>query len=309
MRSLLNWRYRVIHFLFLGLLAYLGGSYYSTYAAAPPACISALEKDSRIDAWQRQFRRPLDAFGRKTLLQNIRDEQLIAREATASGKYDSDNVVVRRLLLDADILGITGSRTQKLSAARSLNLMEGDKLIAARLFQLQRAAIMSKFTAPVLSESQFQQRYIQQKGQYSQPQQISFSHRFFSSERANAPQRAELARTALITGLGVADDDYFIHGREFNLITASKVKAIFGERVANFVSTQERLNSWSQPIGSPYGVHVFNITASHSARPLSYQELRPTLKAQFDEEQRQEYWLAYVAKLRATDPLECSNND
>ncbi|MGJ8687352.1 MAG: peptidyl-prolyl cis-trans isomerase [Spongiibacteraceae bacterium] len=305
MTSLLSWRYRIIHFLLLGLLAYLGVNYYSASMVAPPACISELEKASRIDAWQRQFRRPLDAAGRRNVLQSIRDEQLIVREATASRLYESDAVVTRRLLLDADILGITGSDKQKLSVTRSLDLMETDQLIAARLFQLQRVKVMDGFTVEKVSEAQLRQRYEQHKDQHFHPRRLSFSHLFFSSDSAEALRRAEAARAVLVAGQEVADDDHFIHGRAFNLSTISKIKAMFGDQVAAFLSAEQTLNSWSQPISSPYGVHLLNVTAQYPAKSLSYVEMLATLKAQFEEEQRQQYWRTYTASVRKMDELEC----
>lgn len=220
--------------------------------------------------YERQFGQAPDAEALRGLVEAHIREEVLCREALALGLDREDTIIRRRLAQKMEFL------TEDLGVS----------------------------TDP--DEKELQAYFTEHASRYARPGRLSFRHVYFSRERRGegVATAAAAGRTAL--GRGASDEalgDPFLHGFEFDGREAAEIATLFGPEFARQIGVL-RPGVWSDPVASSYGLHLVRVEGRSETRPVTLQEVRPTLVRDFQEDRRQaanrELWERYRRRYAIT---------
>jgi len=222
--------------------------------------VSDAERARLSAQWQAQMGRPPTDTELDGLIQQWIREEIYYREAKAMG-LDEDDVIIRRRL------------------AQKLTFLTEDLA-----------------TAEAPDEQALRDYYRANAGRYEEPEQWSFSHRYFSGERreqAEADARAALA--AIVAGdEGIGDP--FMLQRSYVARSQREIGELFGREFVGAV-TELPVGGWHGPIRSAYGWHLVKVEEHEHARQRSFEEVADQVAADYRQQQRREANEAYFESL------------
>lgn len=275
----------LLHFLLAGAVLFGAYAWMNSAAQNPPAGqgqeirIGVGDVQWLAENWTTQWRRQPTYEELGGLIEDYVNEQLLAREARALGLEDNDVIVRRRL-------------AQKLTF-----LIDGT---------LRRAEP---------SETELQQFYDAHAQRFRSDARISFTHIYFSAERADARSDATNAlRVLLETDAALPagqQGDRFLIENDFRDESERFIASTFGPEFARAVSSL-RTGVWSGPIQSGYGQHLVRVATLREGQLPPLAEVRErvledwrsaqekTAKDRFLNELRKKYDIVADA---AIDPL------
>lgn len=232
-----------VHFVLLGALVFIAYYAINTRAAAENKRIEVNAADIerlRQTALQQWGKEP-DAQQMDDLVKSFVREEVLVREALATG-LDRDDVVVRR-----------------------------------RLAQKMEFLAQDAVRAP--SETQLRQYFAEHSADYRQAARLSFEQIYFSPARrgGNALQDARQALVTLQHG-GVPAGDAFMLGSAFQDLDQASVARDFGSQFAQDVFALP-VGSWSQPVASVHGVHLLRVTALQPEGIRAFEAVRDKVAA------------------------------
>jgi hypothetical protein len=216
--------------------------------------------------WTTQWRRPPTQDELRGLITDYVNEQLLAREARALGLEDNDVIVRRRL-------------------AQKLTFLIDDTLRRAEP-----------------SESELQQFYESNIGQFAFEGRISFKHIYFSRERRgdayrDATETLKVLRGGVATPLAEQYGDRLLIDTDFHHETAQSIAGAFGPGFARAAFSLEP-GEWSGPIESGYGLHLVRVSALQEGRPRPLSEARTRVIAAWRDAQEKSAKDRYLEALR-----------
>ena len=260
------WREPLVHFLLAGTLLFGAGTLFSPASGAASQNrihVSAAEVQRLRDVWSRQYGRTPDTNQLNSLIDEYVREEVLYREAIASG-LDKDDTIIRR---------------------RVVEKME---------FLSQEIA-----SAPP-SEAEIQEYFQANRENFRVPAQAAFAHIYFSpAKRSAAENDARDVLTRLRRHLGESSQfgDSFMLQSEYPAQTQSEVKALFGDEFAKTLF-QLTPGQWEGPISSSYGIHLVRISQLIPSRVPELAEVRNQVLTDFKNERLQRASEAYYAQLR-----------
>lgn len=268
----------LVHFLLSGTLLFLVGTLLSrdTVAAGSQSSIrvSRAEIERLTEVWSRQYGRAPDSAQVKNLVDEYIREEILYREAIASGLDKGDTIIRRRLVEKMEFL------SQEVASADP-------------------------------SERELQEYFDRNRDKFMVPAQVAFSHIYFSTSKrgptAESDARNALAKlrsqpSAQASGLG----DTFMLQSEYPAQTQEEIKGLFGEE---FVGELFQLGSgrWEGPIRSSYGLHLVKISQYVPSRVPELAEVRSQVVTDFKNQRLQDASEAYYARLRARYRIDVDN--
>ena len=267
----------MLHFSVAGGLLFaaywtLGGT--AVTEASDPVRVGAGEIRWLSQTFAGQWQRPPTHDELQSLVADLVDEELMAREARVLGLDRSDSVVRRRL-------------------AQKLGFLIEDTLRVAEP-----------------TDQQLRSFYSAHSELFTATPRVSFTQVFFSRERRQNPNsaaRATLASLAITdaagagagagaAGAGANSGDPFATGARFDDVDPQTVANLFGK---GFADTLFGLTpgAWRGPIQSAYGVHLVWIIGLQPARLPKFADVRDKVNAEWRRDQSEVLKKTYLAEL------------
>ena len=271
----------LIHFLLVGAVLFTAGALLSrdksfTGSGQNSIHVSSAEIQRLSEVWSRQYGRAPNPAQMKNLIDEYIREEILYREALASGLDKDDTIIRRRLVEKMEFL------SQEVAAAEP-------------------------------AESELQDFFNRNREKFRIPAQAAFSHIYFSSSRRGTAAESD-ARNALTTlrssnasSLRASNlGDNFMLQNEYPAQTEAEVQGLFGQE---FASELFRLNpgTWEGPIRSSYGLHLARISQYTPSRLPEFAEVRTQVVTDFKNQRLQNTSEAYYARLRARYRVDVDN--
>jgi hypothetical protein len=261
----------LLHFLIAGALIFALGTLFdrSTNAGMNGNRIQvpAPEIQRLREVWTRQWGHAPDSSQMKSLVDDYIREEVLYREALASGLDKDDTIIRRRLVEKMEFL------SQELASTKP-------------------------------SEEVLQKYFQQNREKFRTPEQVAFSHIYFStSKRGPASEkdaRSVLTRlcsgpipSALVSSLG----DSFMLQSEYPLQTQQQIKELFGGEFARKLFLVNS-GAWAGPIQSGYGFHLVRISQKLESRIPELAEVRNQVLTDFQNRRLQVASQAFYDRVR-----------
>jgi len=229
--------------------------------------VSGAEIQRLQEVWAQQWGRPPDGREISNLIKEYVREEVLYREALASGLDKDDTIVRRRLVEKMEFLSQEGASSSE------------------------------------PSERDFEQFFQSNRQKYLSPAQASFLQIFFSASKRGAS--AEVDATRVLAGLragntstaqAIAQGDAFIAQSEYPLQTEDEIKNIFGNEFASDVIAQQP-GAWGGPYKSSYGFHLVRVLQYAPARLPQLMEVRQQVTNDLKTERLQKASNSYYNEL------------
>jgi peptidyl-prolyl cis-trans isomerase C len=229
--------------------------------------VSAPEIQRLREVWIRQWGRAPDSRQMQTLVDDYVREEVLYREALASGLDKDDTIVRRRLVEKMEFL------SQELASA-----------------------------AP--SEKALQEYFQENREKFRIPAEIAFSHIYFSTSKRGSTAEGDASRalagissqrisSARLSSFG----DPFMLQNEYPLQTGQQVKELFGAEFAGRLFQLEP-GAWAGPLRSGYGFHLVRILQKFPSRVPELSEVRGQVLTDFKNRRLQTASEAFYSQLR-----------
>jgi hypothetical protein len=248
-----------LHFIILGMVLYVIGP--SGWQRAPASVFSGPDRDAAVPA----------------------DEAMLYRAGLALG-LDADAAVVRQRLVQVgkflDLSEGSADRTVE-REARALGIADSDPVIRRHIAHLAELALQQGGAASLPSalevEAYYRKHYAEH---FLDPLRVSLTHVYFSNQvRRDAVEPAaqaalERLRIEGITPAQAASwGDPFVLGAHLYSATADDVRRAFGGELTRALDVLPE-RTWSDPLRSPYGLHLVWIESRVAARPRPFASVR-----------------------------------
>jgi peptidyl-prolyl cis-trans isomerase C len=262
----------LVHFLVAGALILAGSTLVSRWRA--PAdnryhiVVSAAQLQQLKDVWVQQWGRQPDSEETQNLVNDYVREEVLYREALASGLDKDDTIVRRRLVEKMEFLSQETVSSSEPTDAELQNFLQSNK-----------------------------ERYVT-------PAQLSFSHIYFSTAKRtiSAKEDAEKMLTNLRAGKissarAAEQGDAFIAESDYPLEGQDDIANIFGKDFASQVIGLQP-GDWQGPYESSYGFHLVRVTDRTVPRLPQLQQIRQQVTNDWKTQQLKEASDAYYEQLR-----------
>ena len=266
----------LVFFLAIGAMLLLAGKYWQPDSASMTINITNHEVRRLTDQWQAQMRRSPTAEELTGLMDAFIREEIYYREAIHLG-LDVDDTIVRRRMV------------------QKLTFLTED---------------IATTTPP--TEAALRRWYEQHPSDFTQPERISFTHRFFS---VDTRQDAEAdARQALQDSAGESESesgsenesegeradegDPFMLPKSYTHRSVSEIGDLFGRAFATALFAT-RGTGWRGPLRSAYGWHLVRIEARLEASLTPFVDARERVLADLQSAARDTANDDYYAALKA----------
>jgi peptidyl-prolyl cis-trans isomerase C len=260
----------LVHFLFLGLALYVFAQAFGKQQGASSSHqieVSSAEIKRLKSVWAAQWNRDPNPQELKNLVDEFVREDVLYREAIASGLDRDDSIIRRRLV-------------QKMQF-----LMQDPSLIG----EPTDAQLLAWFRAHSF--------------RYAEDPAAGFTHIYFSRAQrgagviGDAQRELKLLQANKITPANLGDvGDAFISGYDFKGQTDSKLKQQFGPSFAQAIG-KAALNSWAGPVASPFGIHLIWVYGRSPRKIPAFAAVRSRVLADYMNDQTRSAEQQAYAKL------------
>jgi hypothetical protein len=185
--------------------------------------------------------------------------------------------------------------------ALALGLDRGDIIVRRRLLQKMEFLLESTEPVPAPTDAELQASLDAHPERYATPERVSLTQVFVSRERhgERAAANAVALRDALVNGADPATlGDPFLHGRTLVLRTRDELAAQVGAELAGRIMALP-LDTWSEPLPSPFGMHLVKISERRPAEVATLASVRDQVLSDWRAEQRHTLDRAARERLRS----------
>jgi peptidyl-prolyl cis-trans isomerase C len=302
-----------LHFLVLGAL--LAGAAARLEGAAadgrPPIVISAARVDEIRDDYQRSSLTAPTDDELSALVARDADEEMLYREALLLGLDRGDRAVKFRIVDKMHFLygDAAGDVETAYRRGLALGLQRDDVVVkntlVTKMRLLAKAASRSEEPSGPGLDAELQTYLDAHAEAYATAARMSVTQVFVSAERHGAAlerdARALAAhlRTAAVPPADAARlGDPFVAGATFTHGSRDTLAKTFGADLAAAVAALP-VGRWSDPIASPYGRHVVQVTARDSVTVPPLAAVRSRVLLAYRAERRAEYLERMMSQVRA----------
>jgi len=283
----------LVHFVLLG------GAAFALAPAEPPAIV--IDEAAVRAAFAAGEGRPPGPEALRAQVARAVDEEILLREAWASGRLRHDGTVVQRLVQLGRFLGPDGALEPEEAArrARALGLDRSDPVIRRYLVERMRLALASEADHPAPDEPALRAWLARHPERFRLPERLHLRHVFVSARRPEPEARAaSLGRTlrgrtpAAAKGLG----DPSPRGPQ---VVASRegLARRFGPA---FVAALDdgATGRWQGPVPSAHGLHWVWVEAVEPARTPAFDAVRSRVRQDLLRERRERHLRRRLDALR-----------
>jgi len=259
----------LVHFVIAGVVLFSVYSWLDESRRAAddvyPVRIGSGQIQWLTETFSRQWMRMPDAGELQGLVNDLVNEELLAREAQAMGLGEDDTVVRRRL-------------------AQKLKFLVDD---TSRLAEPTDAELRQYFEANAI--------------RFEEGPRLSFSQLYFNPEtRIDATRDASL----VLAELSANDDagtvefgDRFLLGSEMIDADRQMIANAFGDEFADGLLAVEP-GKWSGPLKSGYGAHLVFVIVRQATRKAAFETVRDKVLTEWRRDSEQKVSRDYLARLR-----------
>lgn len=246
----------------------------------------------------------------RALVESAVSEEVLFREALARGLEQGDRSVAWRLAEKLEFLGEAGESDAVALYEKgiAMGLHRGDPVVRRILVEKLRLLIGRAGAEP--SEDELEEYYRTRRGEYAQPERITFRHAFFSRDRRGATNsREDAAAAAAAQGAEPATEgvpqgkrsaaigDPFVAGSRLSAQSRLDVTKLFGPAFADS-AFELPVGRWSGPVESSFGWHAVIVDRRIDAREPALVEVRSRVLHAFEAERREERVRSFLSTAR-----------
>jgi peptidyl-prolyl cis-trans isomerase C len=188
--------------------------------------------------------------------------------------------------------------------ASALGLDRNDEIIKRRLAQKMDFLVADLAALRDPSEAELRSWLASHVDRFAEPPRVTFRHLYFSFDRGPGARQAAVAALAKIDGqsaavaVATAAADNFMFRDYYGERTPDQVGKEFGP---DFAAALFRLKTgaWQGPIRSGYGWHLVLVDTSEPGRVPAFEEIQPSVKTAWLDQQQSEMKEAAFAAMRA----------
>jgi peptidyl-prolyl cis-trans isomerase C len=188
--------------------------------------------------------------------------------------------------------------------ALGMGLDKNDVIVKRRMAQKMEFLSEDIANAHEPATAELKAWYSKNAQRFMQPDQVTFRHLYFSSDRRG--QSAQDDATAALAKLGAQPDasqaselaDPFPLEGAYEARTLDELAKDFGLPFAQALF-KLKPGSWQGPIQSGYGWHLVFVKSMTLGRVPPFEEVEPDVKAAWFTEQRSQQWRTVYAAMRA----------
>jgi hypothetical protein len=252
------------------------------------------------------------------LIDKEADDEMLYREALLLGLDRGDPAVEWRVIEKMEFLyGMTpGGQAEALRRGLDLGLQRDDVVVRSGLVTKMRllAKGASRAEEPTGEglESELGAYFERHRDEYAQPQHVSLAHVFLrgGAEREAEARtlRARLISASAAPAQAAKEGDPFVAGSLLRATTHAGLVKVFGEELANAVATLAT-GQWSEPMRSPYGLHLVWVLDRSDARLPQIEEVRSQVLHAWRAERQRAYLAKMLAGIRAAYELKVEGEE
>jgi peptidyl-prolyl cis-trans isomerase C len=261
----------LLHFLVAGTALFVLVTLFEHFTGADRNSVriqvSAQEIQRLREVWIQQWGHAPNSRQLGNLIDDYVRDEILYREALASGLDKDDTIIRRRLVEKMEFL------SQELASAPP-------------------------------SEKSLQEYFDANREKFRAPAQIAFSHIYFSTSKRGPAAQADASRALAAIGsqrISAAQfsslGDPFMLQNEYPLQTQQQVKELFGDEFAAKLF-QGDPGAWVGPIRSGYGFHLIRISQKVTSRIPELAEVRSQVLTDFKNRRLQTTSDAFYSRLR-----------
>jgi hypothetical protein len=300
-----------LHFLALGALLFAAVSLRAgpePIALRAPIVITAERVAEIRDDYRRTMGSPPTSRELDALLAKEADDEMLYREALLLGIDRGDPAVEFRVIEKMEFLygkppdGDAGALRRGLE----LGLQRDDVVVRSGLVTKMRLLAKGASRADEPTGDALDQElaaYLEgHRTDYVQPGRISLAHVFLRGDATREPEaralRARLEAAGTPPLEAAREGDPFVAGGALRETTQSGLAKLFGEQFANDVSSLTP-GRWSEPIRSPYGIHLVWVLEAAEPHLPKLEEVRSRVLQAWRAEREKRYLERMLAEIRA----------
>jgi hypothetical protein len=300
-----------LHFVALGALLFAGSSLRASFhpaAERPPIVITAARVEEIREDYRRTVGSAPTARELAALIDREADDEMLYREALLLGLDRGDPAVEYRIIEKMEFLYGTaaGDTAAALRRGLALGLQRDDVVVRSGLVTKMKLLAKGASRAEEPTGDDLERAlagyYERHRDDYVQPEQISLAHVFLRGDGNREPEaralRARLVAAATVPGDAVRAGDPFVAGSMLRATTRAGLAKIFGEEFATAVAALQP-GQWSEPMRSPYGLHLVWVLERSDARASPLDDVRSQVLHAYRAERQQQYLEKMLAGVRA----------
>ncbi|MBM4334690.1 MAG: peptidyl-prolyl cis-trans isomerase [Deltaproteobacteria bacterium] len=303
-----------LRFLCLGALLVAADRVLLRRSSAGESERGAIEIDAeRIDAlrkgWIARGGTAPDHAVLAALIEAEIDDEILLREARKRGFESEDPVVRARLARNVGFISGADERagragdSARVDLALALGIARGDLVVRRRLIERMRAELGAGEHEPP-SEREIDARFARDRELWLGSPRLRLSHVFLSRDRRGAALvsdalalRREIAAGRLEFADAIARGDPFLLGHSPSDRSQAELSRSFGAAFAIAVFALEP-GQVSEPIESPYGLHLVRVHERTLARPAELEAARARIAAELARERADGSLRVALSRLR-----------
>jgi hypothetical protein len=312
-------RWPPLHFALVGALLFAGESALRVGEPSATDERPATEERLRVEVTDRHVRalvaqherrvgQSANAATVRVLVDRFVEEEILYREALRLGLASDNPAVVLRLRQKLEFLDeghADGMEDEAvLREAAELGLADEDVVLRNMFVRNMRLLLARQGDRPP-TETELESHLQQNAEDFRAPARVSWRHVLLAKPERGAPRRA--AANALLQRLrneGLPPEeaaelgDPFAGGHMFRGMSRQRIETRFGSDFADAVFVLEE-GRWSDPIASPFGLHLVRVEQHTPERVPGLEEVRDRVLLSWRGEQRKAHLEQAVAGLRA----------
>jgi hypothetical protein len=280
----------LLHFLLLGAIlfaAHMSWDDREEAEVAPARREPIVFSEEQIRALEvgfaERFGSPPGPAQRRALIDQAVQEEMLYREARLLALDLGDASVRRRLIEKMRWVSDRPGRGGDELVQEALELRLDDDLVIRRLLVEKMRLLLQRDPGGTVVRDEDLLALLDRQGQeLERPARVTLTQVFLGDARGDrlaedAGETLARLRSRTVTADEAGElSDPFPLGGQLRAYSQLQLQARFGKPFAERVFVLEP-GAWSEPIASPYGLHLVRVEEKHPARVPSLDEMRPTL--------------------------------
>jgi len=260
-------RHPVLHFVLIGATLFAAGEFWAPSeperppVQREPIVISAQQVSIMEEDFAQRWGIVATPEQLSALIAQTLEEEMLYREARVLALDFQDGSVNRRLVEKMRVVSDRPGRApdELIREARALGL-DDDIVIRRLMIAKMRILLARDPLAPALTDAELEDYLDRHRERFLQPAEVTFSHLFLDesvqgANLENAAQATLVRARTLPLADAIALSDPFLLGLQFRSHSRSRITGRFGRAFAEQIFDLEP-GVWSEPIASPYGLHL-----------------------------------------------------
>lgn len=302
-------RWALLHFALIGLTLFVGSRWLGLAGdAAGLRDARIVISRAQLEAWERRYEetsgKPVDDAVRQALIRQYADDEMLYREARVWGLAEGNQAIDLRLrqkmafVADADM-----ADGDLLAEAVALGLGSDDAVIRNMLTHNMRLLLARSGEQPP-TDAAIEALYAAEPHTFAGALRFSGWQIFFAREGGSIPmnERAESVRRRVLAeqldpAYAVRLGDAGPLPTQFRGQQVHQLASRFGEDFARVV---QRLDpgAWSEPVMTPFGMHLVHLTTRHEPTVPPLAQIRPRVAAVLQARAREQRLSQAMRELR-----------